>query len=122
MDTIQRQITTLSTKIDTLFQLIEQLSHRMSEIVSECKLGQDSSYAPDMTAMLSHRSSYSYNRDSAMEHKDVLVDTDGLDLNSQGTERQLSPELQVQRLTAQLTAAYGRIAALEEQLLSLRIH
>jgi len=28
----------------------------------------------------------------------------------------------VQRLTAQLTAAYNRIAALEEQLLARRIH
>ncbi|NJL98547.1 MAG: hypothetical protein HC924_06865 [Synechococcaceae cyanobacterium SM2_3_2] len=33
----------------------------------------------------------------------------------------ISPEAQVQRLTAQLTAAYNRIAALEEQLLAQRI-
>jgi hypothetical protein len=32
----------------------------------------------------------------------------------------ISPEAQVQRLTAQLTAAYNRIAALEEQLLAQR--
>ncbi len=31
-------------------------------------------------------------------------------------------EIQIRRLTAQLTAAYNRIAALEEQLLSYRIH
>jgi len=34
--------------------------------------------------------------------------------------RMLSPEAQIQRLTAQLTAAYNRIAALEEQLMSRR--
>ncbi|WP_287130203.1 hypothetical protein [Candidatus Cyanaurora vandensis] len=34
--------------------------------------------------------------------------------------RPLSPEAQIQRLTAQLTAAYNRIAALEEQLLNKR--
>ncbi|NJK62026.1 MAG: hypothetical protein HC921_04460 [Synechococcaceae cyanobacterium SM2_3_1] len=33
-----------------------------------------------------------------------------------------APEAQVQRLTAQLTAAYNRIAALEEQLLAQRMH
>jgi hypothetical protein len=35
-------------------------------------------------------------------------------------EQDLSPQIQIQRLTAQLTAAYNRIAALEEQLLSKR--
>lgn len=34
----------------------------------------------------------------------------------------IAPEAQVQRLTAQLTAAYNRIAALEEQLLAQRMH
>jgi len=33
----------------------------------------------------------------------------------------ISTELQIQRLTAQLTAAYNRIAALEEQLLARRL-
>lgn len=33
-------------------------------------------------------------------------------------EKQMSPELQIKRLTAQLTVAYKRIAQLEEQLLS----
>jgi hypothetical protein len=36
-------------------------------------------------------------------------------------EYEISSELQIQRLTAQLTAAYHRIAALEEQLLAKRI-
>jgi hypothetical protein len=35
-------------------------------------------------------------------------------------EQDLSPQIQIQRLTAQLTAAYNRIAALEEQLLAKR--
>jgi hypothetical protein len=35
-------------------------------------------------------------------------------------EQDLSPQIKIQRLTAQLTAAYNRIAALEEQLLSKR--
>ena len=58
----------------------------------------------------------------ALEHKDVLVDNDYLNLEKQGAEKDLSPEIQIQRLTAQLTAAYNRIAALEEQLLAQRTH
>jgi hypothetical protein len=59
---------------------------------------------------------------SELEHKDVLIDGVYLEMNRQSGERNLSPEIQIQRLTAQLTAAYNRIAALEEQLLRERIH
>ena len=57
-----------------------------------------------------------------MEHKDVLSDFTFMESDSHSGERSLAPEVQIQRLTAQLTAAYNRIAALEEQLLSKRIH
>lgn len=57
-----------------------------------------------------------------LEHKDVLVDGIFTDINFQGGDRHLTPEIQIQRLTAQLTAAYNRIAALEEQLLLKRIN
>lgn len=56
-----------------------------------------------------------------MKHKDVLSDHNYLESETQGGERILTPEVQIQRLTAQLTAAYNRIAALEEQLLAKRI-
>lgn len=59
---------------------------------------------------------------SMMEHKDILVDSNELDTHLQSGEKELGPEIQIQRLTAQLTAAYNRIAALEEQLLARRIH
>jgi hypothetical protein len=58
-----------------------------------------------------------------MEHKDVLIDSRSeLSNFHQNSENTLSADIQVQRLTAQLTAAYNRIAALEEQLLARRIH
>lgn len=56
-----------------------------------------------------------------MEHKDVLTDGIYLDMHRQSGDN-ITPEIQIQRLTAQLTAAYNRIAALEEQLLRERIH
>jgi hypothetical protein len=40
----------------------------------------------------------------------------------QGDRPLMTQDIQIQRLTAQLTAAYNRIAALEEQLVANRIH
>ena len=56
-----------------------------------------------------------------MAHKDVLADDNYSEIDSQNGDRILAPEVQIQRLTAQLTAAYNRIAALEEQLMSRRM-
>ena len=57
------------------------------------------------------------------QHKDVLVDDESIHAsvsdNNQHAEA-ISCEEQVHRLTAQLTAAYYRIASLEEQLLAIR--
>jgi predicted nucleic acid-binding Zn-ribbon protein len=37
-------------------------------------------------------------------------------------DSELTPEIQIRRLTAQLTAAYQRIAELEEQLMAKRVY
>lgn len=53
--------------------------------------------------------------------KDVLSDDEAISSRPPSANgRALSPEVQIQRLTAQLTAAYNRIAALEEQLMARR--
>jgi hypothetical protein len=123
MDTLQKQLNALSSKVDSLHQLIEQVSIRVSEIVSECKLGSEQGHYTDTNSMVGYRQPRSiFSIDPSLEHKDVLIDGDSLDSAIQSSERQLSPEIQIQRLTAQLTAAYSRIAALEEQLISKRIH
>ncbi|NJK51371.1 hypothetical protein HC931_27705 [Candidatus Gracilibacteria bacterium] len=60
---------------------------------------------------------------SLSEHKDILVDgSEGLSRYQNESEQTLSSDIQIRRLTAQLTAAYNRIAALEEQLLDCRIN
>jgi predicted lipoprotein len=123
MDSLQKQLDILSTKVDGLYQLIEQMSARVSEIVSECKLGADHPSHAESEPVLNYRSYKGVSSlDSSFEHKDVLVDGDSLDAALQNSDRKLSPEIQIQRLTAQLTAAYSRIAALEEQLISQRVH
>lgn len=118
MDTLQKQISVLSNKVDALYQLIEQLTSRVAEVATDCRIGNDHLHQAEVAAQ--GQRSYRGYMDAAMEHKDILVD--GAEPSSQNGERQLAPEIQIQRLTAQLTAAYNRIAALEEQLLSQRIH
>jgi hypothetical protein len=123
MDTLQKQLGLLSAKVDGLHKLVEQLSGRVSDIVSECKLGSEQVHRPATEMVMDYRSYKSQsNPDFGIEHKDVLVDGDGIEGSIQSSEKQLSPEIQIQRLTAQLTAAYSRIAALEEQLIAQRIH
>lgn len=123
MDTVQQQIMTLSHKVDALYQIIDQLSHDVSESLSEIK--QRSQADSDSSATTLRPQVYQSPSllDSVMEHKDILVEGNSEGINSHhSSENVLSADVQVQRLTAQLTAAYNRIAALEEQLLVRRIH
>jgi hypothetical protein len=125
MDAVQKQIIALSHKIDALYQIIDQLSGKVSESLAEMK--QMPRQEADSFSSGGQVRPYSYHSqsllDSVMEHKDVLSDGKSEFTNShQNGENALSADIQVQRLTAQLTAAYNRIAALEEQLLARRIH
>ncbi len=120
MDLFQNEVTSLNIKVDALHQILEQLSSQTSEILSEVKVtaGDRSALPPDPPSRYSFSNRKS---NSSLEHKDVLSDDNYPDEAKDG-DRPLSPEIQIQRLTAQLTAAYNRIAALEEQLLAQRIH
>ncbi|MGI8503916.1 MAG: hypothetical protein ACR2LR_22695 [Hassallia sp.] len=123
MDQLQKQILSLGHKVDALYEVIEQLDGKVSQAVSECSLARTE--AKDNHLENNDASPYHLKRqirlNSELEHKDVL--TDGyLEMNLQAGDKLITPEIQIQRLTAQLTAAYNRIAALEEQLLLKRIH
>lgn len=123
MDAVQTQITTLSHKVDALYQVIDRLSDNVTESLSEIRKQAGTN---DHSTSATNYSPYNYRSPSlmgsVMEHKDVLADNNNDLSKHQSSEKTLSPDIQVQRLTAQLTAAYNRIAALEEQLLSRRIH
>lgn len=123
MEALQKQVITLNHKVDALYQVIDQLSGKVSEALSECRLAPVQGTNGMGLDGVSRYPAQSYSSvRSTMEHKDVLVDSTGLDSHMQSGEKQLTPEIQIQRLTAQLTAAYNRIAALEEQLLAQRVH
>ncbi|WNZ25986.1 hypothetical protein HJG54_26260 [Leptolyngbya sp. NK1-12] len=124
MDSLQDQVFALNIKVDALRQTLEQLGDQTAEILSFVKqLGADSDHgaAPDLLARQTYHAYQSRTvLNSGMEHKDILSDTTYPD-DSQSGDHSLAPEVQIQRLTAQLTAAYNRIAALEEQLLAKRL-
>ncbi|BAZ83174.1 MAG: hypothetical protein ACKO9I_02005 [Sphaerospermopsis kisseleviana] len=124
MDSLQTQILTLSQKVDALYQVIENLDRKLSQGLTDCFLEQkqpkDNYLENHEVEMFNFKPQITFN--SNLEHKDVLIDGIYPDMNMQAGDRQITPEIQIQRLTAQLTAAYNRIAALEEQLMRQRIY
>lgn len=125
MASIQEQVVKLTDKVDSLYHMIDRVSEQVTAILASSQLMMDA----DEDLRLGHSAPAStsprYNPsllDTVCEHKDILVDSGHSDLERQSIETHLSQDIQIQRLTAQLTAAYNRIAALEEQLLAVRVH
>lgn len=110
METLQQQLTVINEKLEAMHQKIEVLSTQIPELLAAARTSTSvkplTSSAPTLPTIT---------------HRDVLEDEDPMVTNA-FTGKSMSHELQMQRLMAQLTAAYNRIAALEEQLLSQRIH
>ncbi|MBP0019116.1 MAG: hypothetical protein J7647_16390 [Cyanobacteria bacterium SBLK] len=133
MENLQTQLNTLNGKVDALYQLVEQMSHQLSALLAGQQTdvgalkqveGRTSSSLLSTSSIpqISTVSRVSSADELSIGHKDVLEDEQNLDrlLDYNTDERSLSPDLQIRRLTAQVTAAYNRIAALEEQLLARR--
>lgn len=125
MELLQQQIIALSQKVEAIYIMIEQLNDKISTYIIEWETTKSQSNETaaellQLTQLNETRQKYNY-FDTELEHKDVLADDNYLNKISQNIDGELTAEIQIQRLTAQLTAAYNRIAALEEQLLSIRI-
>jgi hypothetical protein len=122
METMQTEISGLTRKLDSLTRGLEDLTHLVATTMAGASNGRPLSHSNEGTNLTGYESSYSHHHilDELSSHKDILIDTNGGEMFATKSDRVLSPELQIQRLTAQLTAAYNRIAALEEQLLSRR--
>jgi hypothetical protein len=125
MDTLEKQLLAVQEKVDALYQIIEQLNVKFSAAIDTGKVKLHPEAKDTVNINYSKYSNpwYQSYGDSSMEHKDVLKDHRVGESSSQASGQQaMSTELQIQRLTAQLTAAYNRIAALEEQLVARRVH
>ncbi len=142
MNTIHKEIAVLNCKVDALNEIVKRLNYQLQDFLtqnhplppqqsdslptSSASVAQD--YSPvyqtsPSSAYHHHNPHHNYNNiDNVIDDNSVLED-----IHPQENYYQhhylpdISPDLQVQRLTAQLTAAYNRIAALEEQLLARRI-
>ncbi|NJN20518.1 MAG: hypothetical protein HC812_04090 [Leptolyngbya sp. RL_3_1] len=122
MDPTKDKVTTLTQKVDALHQLVDQVDARLSDILSRAQSPLEDSGVSGLYTPRSSSARGTFMSEPSLLHKDVLVDSGYVDPERSGAEQKLSPEVQIQRLTAQLTAAYNRIAALEEQLLANRVH
>lgn len=122
MQPIESQVTLLTQKVDALHQLIDQVNYRVTEILSSSQSHSEAGVLLDDSSVSAAAPTGHLHRGEALlMHKDILMDSVYLESEPSGEESTLSPEIQIQRLTAQLTAAYNRIAALEEQLLASRV-
>lgn len=118
INVVQKQVLELNDKVDTLHRLLEQLTDKVGMIATL----QNSSFNDlSVNTRASNLAPVAVRRpvDPLMMHKDILSD-EPLDSDKSSSPHNLSPEIQIQRLTAQLTAAYNRMAALEEQILACR--
>lgn len=130
MDVYTEQLMALSAKIDTLYQLVDQIHAQITAALPVDSPGQardwvgEPSAPPNSPVYQSLHASPTHSPTHALEleHRDVLVDNDYVQIDNPSGDPSITTEVQVQRLTAQLTAAYNRIAALEEQLLARRVH
>ncbi|MEA5468891.1 hypothetical protein [Spirulina sp. 06S082] len=143
MEKLQNQLDTLNGKVDLLYQLVEKMSSQLAgllagqnadvvEALQDDRAFATSSSSQNITKLSKNQrvstpigfpsSPAIAPQQDSIFHKDVLADEQNLDrlLDYNTDERSLSPDLQIRRLTAQVTAAYNRIAALEEQLLATR--
>ena len=122
MDTLKIQISQLQDKTDRLYELVEQINNRVDILSSpqSQSVEQESYSLPNFASGVSF--SNKKKSDYQLTHKDILVDDNNSTNSTKSNSDNLAPETQIRRLTAQLTAAYNRIAALEEQLLTYRIH
>jgi uncharacterized coiled-coil protein SlyX len=116
VDTLQEQLTAVNAKIEAMHQKIEVIGTQVAELLTSTRLGSESRTDGHSFSTPTPVSSV-----PVATHRDVLEEEDHMALN-EARGKSMSQELQMQRLMAQLTAAYNRIAALEEQLLAQRIH
>jgi hypothetical protein len=124
---LKEQIQTLNFKIDQLHQIVLDLSQQISTLTDKQAIffsGHDfqGSATIDRHHLPLQSSSEAVDHvASRIIHKDILIDEDdNLSFWGLQNEQPLTAEIQIHRLMAQVTVAYQRIAALEEQLMAQR--
>ncbi len=134
MESLEQQVYVLNHKVEDLYQTIEQLHRKISLCWGQQSLNVPPPASESPEALLRKRYAYAIGNlvsttleeSEELEHKDVLKEKNDHPEPEKPVQNniqsELTPEIQIRRLTAQLTAAYQRIAELEEQLMAKRVH
>ena len=125
MDKLAQNLKRLEDKVDCLNEAVQGIHSQIAWLISEkenalessAKSSASSSTLPE-SILSSSEERYAF--PSLNDYRDTMVGGSEGKPSESTMERSLAPETQIRRLTAQLTAAYNRIAALEEQLLANR--
>lgn len=124
-DPIHNQLDHLQDQLQLLHRSLERLPEQIAAIILAAQeVKQPASVHASSSIGQTHGHGNGHTHGGVQveeEHHSFLIDEDMVDVGSRSYGHDIAPEAQVQRLTAQLTAAYNRIAALEEQLLSQRM-
>ncbi len=119
MDLMYQKMKELDAKMEELQQVVHQLSEQISRVNSHPanEISPESESDSALSEMFPPTIKSEEYTDLYMEHKDILVGGNSWQYNSYRYKQMgMTAEVEIRRLTAQLTAAYNRIAALEEQL------
>ena len=124
---LEEQVQTLNFKVDQLHRIVLDLSQQIRTLTDKQAIffsdhDFQGSATIDRPYIPLESSSEAIDQvASRIIHKDILIDEDD-NLSFWGLQNEQPPtaEIQIHRLTAQVTAAYHRIAALEEQLMAQR--
>lgn len=128
MEILKMQVNNLTRKVDMIYAMVEEINAKLSlELntrsmqsyqarISDNFMTEYLMVEDELEDDLPNNYLHNYQRDNRVRGTERTVG------NSLDNDQELAGDLQLQRLTAQLTAAYNRIAALEEQLLSARIN
>lgn len=125
MELLKAEIVALTKKVEAIHAIVERLNdkisnHILADQTNKCQASENDSNLLEVARISEMKQKYNCFA-SELEHKDVILDDNYFNKSNQNIDGELTSEIQIQRLTAQLTAAYNRIAALEEQLLSKRV-
>jgi len=126
-NSLEEQIQALNFKVDQLHRIVLDLSQQIRTLTDKQPIFftshdfQSSAPIDRHHVSLASSSEAIEQVDSHIIHKDILIDEDdNLSFWGLQNEQPLTAEIQIHRLMAQVTAAYHRIAALEEQLMAQR--
>ncbi|MDY7021779.1 MAG: hypothetical protein SWJ54_10525 [Cyanobacteriota bacterium] len=124
MDSVNQQVVALNHKVDRLYEIVIQVNDRLTDLLEAQASEPSESFNSNLEVIPTQPlTPQPLTLEPRLEHKDILSDDDYVTAKTMvhHEEPSITADIQIQRLTAQLTAAYNRIAALEERLLSQRV-